>query len=309
VKLKREAAQTLTAVTDSADVTLASQDSKPKQIFCKFHQRGHCKFGEHCKHFHTQHTCTHALCEDSTCTARHPRLCRYYSQSGYCKFGTSCSYLHQVLLSEKSDVEQLKIKLQQVIDSLKIKETEIKKLDEKVNLLEGTLEQLKTHKMEEVPQEPKSFKCDHCAYTASSPTALKSHTTKKHKVSSFPSPEILLSSGFENESRCLSPEKDTPRAADLSTTIDKHKHLDFSEFMSEDQPETCHFCDETFDNTETFKNHMVNFHELPQDLSECSDCERSFNDLSKIAQYVVCIDGIVAARCLQCRDFAILNIF
>jgi hypothetical protein len=92
---------------------------------CKYHNSGHCKFGDKCKHFHTKHTCTNTPCEDSTCTARHPRPCRYYSQSGYCKFGSSCSYRHRVStleVEEGSNVEQLEIKLQQVIDSLKTKE-------------------------------------------------------------------------------------------------------------------------------------------------------------------------------------------
>jgi hypothetical protein len=127
-----------------------------------------------CKHFHTKYTCTNTQCDISTCSARHPRPCKYYSQSGFCKFGQSCSYGHQ---DKKSDVDELKINIQQVMDSLKNKETEIKDLEKKVIMLEESIKQLNIHK-EEVKFEPKPFKCDICADEAVSSTAL---TTKKHK--------------------------------------------------------------------------------------------------------------------------------
>ena len=103
---------------------------------CKFHKRGHCKFGHSCRRFHSD-----------TCQHRHPKACLYHLRFGRCKFGTRCSYLHPDLdqrnNSLASDVEQLKKALEEVVKSLKTKENEIRKLEAKVHTLEAA--ELNTH--------------------------------------------------------------------------------------------------------------------------------------------------------------------
>ena len=143
------------------------------QVVCKFHQYGHCKFGPHCRHFHTKDTCSTPACKNSSCTARHPKPCLYLSRNSYCKFGSSCSFLHQNPAPEscqlQNDVEKLKDDLQLVVTSLNIKEIELRKLEKKVTELEKKL------------SSQSLFKCDVCDFSSSSETILKRHKSTKHK--------------------------------------------------------------------------------------------------------------------------------
>jgi hypothetical protein len=145
--------------SDSSDVTLA----------CKFHQSGHCKFGDKCRKLHTKNTCSEINCSNSTCSARHPKPCLYFTKFGACKFGTKCSYLHCDLPSNNTEnkIAELKASLDSVITALENKEKEI-------NLLEQRISSLESSKSEEV------FSCDHCDFKTFSSSGLKSHTTTKH---------------------------------------------------------------------------------------------------------------------------------
>jgi hypothetical protein len=251
-----EAAQRLSVPSDSPDVTLAGYDTKTEQVTCKFHQKGHCKFGESCKHFHTKYTCPNSQCEDPSCTARHPRLCVYHTRFGHCRFGNDCSYRHQ----ETSDVEKLKMDLEMVKNSLKTKENEIKKLEEKFILMEKSIEAMKTHNEIKTHSSEVSFKCSQCNYECASSTALKTHVTKKHKC------ENLRFSGPEEGSRRLSPEKDAPRVADLSPTSESTEgsHME----------NMCHICNKYFDETSAFQMHMYKMHMM----QACAICNKLFDD-------------------------------
>ena len=167
---------------------------------CKFHQSGHCKFASSCKHFHTTHTCTNLQCDQTTCRARHPRPCTYYSRFGHCKFGTSCSYLHDTI--KETEIEKLKKDLDHVMILLKVKENEMKDLEKKVDMMKdqinkspcdhcdsndtpatsATKHMENTHQSEEV----NNFRCNFggCRYTARTKTILKRHMTMKHKLDS-----------------------------------------------------------------------------------------------------------------------------
>jgi hypothetical protein len=93
----------------------------------------------------------------------------------------------------------------QVMNSLKTKENEIKKLEEKMILLEKSIDSLKTHKPSE------SFKCNLCEYECAASTALKSHITKKHKEElreSSSVPDLKVSLGSEDRD-------ETPPSASL----------------------------------------------------------------------------------------------
>ena len=177
-------------LSDSSDVTLAMKDAN--QPVCKFHQNGHCKFGNICRHYHTQHTCATIQCPRTECSSRHPRPCLYFLRSGYCKFGATCSYAHSnpVKPVSKHDKEilELKEKLEKVILNLKENEIELNCLKEKVSIME-----------ERSISPSRNIKCEICPYEASSKTVLKCHITRKHKH------EIMRSSSH-NESYELSPE-------------------------------------------------------------------------------------------------------
>ena len=106
------------------------------QISCKFHKTGHCKFGQNCRHFHSNTICSAANC-DTKCPDRHPKPCRIYARPGRCKFGSSCSYLHcnSPALNDTlaDDVKELNEALKQVMQILKAKEDEIQMLEEKIH--------------------------------------------------------------------------------------------------------------------------------------------------------------------------------
>jgi hypothetical protein len=219
----------------------------------------------------------------------------YFMRLGQCKFGDACSYLHSTpsapnsessdVKSLKSDIVKLEAALERVLAALELKETEINVHEQRIISLENM---------------SKVHKCTHCEYEASSTASLKSHITKKHKVSSSPAPEILLSSGPKDESRRLSPEKDTPRAADLFTTIEcvptpfkcelceyetTHKiKLSRHKAVTHDPgvPHTsfwdinkCHICMKSFDETNDFKDHMKDHHSYTFDCDECECGETS----------------------------------
>ena len=147
-------------------------------LVCQFHQYGHCRFGPHCRHFHTKKTCSTPMCNQNSCTERHPKPCFYFSSNHFCKFGISCSFLHQSPAPEncelKNNIVKLKEDLQLVITSLNIKDIEIKKLEEKVTELESQL----NNKAFSVQS---SFKCDIYDYSCSSETVLKRHKSTKHR--------------------------------------------------------------------------------------------------------------------------------
>ena len=142
------------------------------QVCCKHHQYGHCKFGETCRLFHTPHTCSNPTqCKITSCTARHPKPCRYFVGFGVCKFDSKCSFFHPKDVSKHSDnvddVNKLKENLHQVLESLKSKESEIRKLEERILELE---EKHQPH-----------YSCGECGVLFSSYSFLKSHIQRVHE--------------------------------------------------------------------------------------------------------------------------------
>ena len=101
---------------------LMSKMGGAAQVSCKFHKTGHCKFGQNCRHFHSQTICSVANC-DKKCLDRHPKPCRSYARLGRCKFESTCSYLHcdspAVNDTLANDVKELKEALEQVMKILR----------------------------------------------------------------------------------------------------------------------------------------------------------------------------------------------
>ena len=88
----------------------------------------------------------------------------------------------------------MKTNLQNVVNLLAEKETEIKKLEARVNMMEEEVKQfscsvkevsnspVETHTVEEHVEKP--LKCEYwtCEYTARTSTVMKRHVTMKHKI-------------------------------------------------------------------------------------------------------------------------------
>jgi hypothetical protein len=232
-KLRMEEAQKTSQPCDSADVTLS-------RSVCKFHQRGHCKFGVNCRHFHSKNICPKLHCEDSSCRDRHPAKCVYHLRFGHCRFGSGCSYFHgsvetdDSVQSLKNNILKLKETLGNVVASLQSKETEMKALEQRIFSLECN--EAKVVK----------FPCTDCDYEAASSTALKSHMTKKHKQ------ETLRSKHPEEDCRGLSPVKHAPRDAEPSTTVGSKCTIAVTLMEN-----SCHICNNFFNKESDFKFHMV----------------------------------------------------
>ena len=232
----------------------------PAQIVCKFHQYGHCKFSETCKHFHTKNTCENEKCDKTGCSARHPRMCKYFQKFRQCKFGTGCSYLH-VNNSPSSDtsntVQVMQEELKHIKCSLISKEIEINDLKERVNQLEKIVESRDT------PPHESSFKCDICDYCCKSETVLKRHNTRKHKTET-----LRESFGHEDQSKSLT----------LSPIAEKRYDCHGSEKNS--IMLKCELCEENCTNKEDFKDHLRTIHNCKEHCGYCNECvDCVLNDL------------------------------
>ena len=98
--------------------------------------------------------------------------CRYNVIYGFCKFGADSSFSHPIIIEPNTDitndVQILKESLEHVLNSLKIKEREIKRLDEIIQ------------HQEQNPQHKKENICDICSYKAMSENTMKEHTQREH---------------------------------------------------------------------------------------------------------------------------------
>ena len=101
-------------------------------LFCKFHQFGHCKFGQECQKPHPQQSCSTLQCKDKNCTFRHPKICKFFARRGWCKFGEECSFLHfspTEHFTNKSEVESLKAEINELKTRQLLLEAKVLKID------------------------------------------------------------------------------------------------------------------------------------------------------------------------------------
>ena len=143
---------------------------------CKYFQCGFCKFGENCRKQHVKEVCPIQSCAVSSCTKRHPKVCRYFLVQKSCKFGDHCSYKH-ISNSNQNNIDELKEKIVFLEDSIQSMAVKIHELTEEV-----------TNIKRDIPEknEEMRYKCSQCSYTTSTNAVLKRHITMKHK-----SPEHL----------------------------------------------------------------------------------------------------------------------
>jgi hypothetical protein len=266
-----EDAQALKGLSESpdfSDVTLAH---------CKHHQNGFCKFGERCRRRHINESCPQQDCKSKACLKRHPKLCKFFATFNSCKFGENCAYKH-ITSSKQHTIDNLLVKTASL-------ENAVKEMTDRIESLEKVIENLTKETKSSVP-------CNQCNYKASSEVVLKRHITIKHKELEV---ETLRFSGPGEDSRRLSPEKDTPRAAEeiecatnlpFKCEVCDHeaasmlalkghmniKHDPNIPHTSEWLPNTCHICSQSFTQTKPFKLHMIFHHGCSEDCYECSQC-------------------------------------
>ena len=113
---------------------------------------GYCKYGNKCFRKHEDKVFENQNCEVQSKTFRHPRRCRFFLEYNYCKFGTFCRFRHKKLADEASDkeieilkkaLEILKIEIAEKIESINNKETQIKELEEKNQIVRAENQELR----------------------------------------------------------------------------------------------------------------------------------------------------------------------
>ena len=97
------------------------------QVLCSFNKFGYCKYRETCRKRHITEICEKTSCDISTCSARHPRTCKFYRDLGRCKFDP-CAFLH---LENKNSLESLIKENEEILQKIAKLDSTIKELDEK----------------------------------------------------------------------------------------------------------------------------------------------------------------------------------
>ena len=116
-------------------------------------------------------TCPIQNCTSTSCTKRHPQVCKYFLVQKICRFDENCSYKH-IEHSNQNDIIELKDKIVILEKSVRFMTAQISELTE----------ELSNNKQYYPQEETKAlFKCSQCSYTAISNIVLKRHMTRKHK--------------------------------------------------------------------------------------------------------------------------------
>jgi hypothetical protein len=206
----------------------------------------------------------------------------------------------------ENEIIKLKETIESVVAALKNKEMEMKVLEQRISCIESKA----------VCSD--NFECTQCEYKASSSTALKTHVTKKHKS------ETLRDSSSDKDINVSLPSEDRdesmPFSADTSfkecdptpfkcdhcefeTTLNikllRHKAVTHESGVPHTSfwgPNKCYMCMLAFDETEEFKDHMIDKHRYTFNCGEC-EC----GETSPIGQFWAAQENkTIGMLCLPC---------
>ena len=261
---------------------LMSKMGGAAQVSCKFHKTGHCKFGQNCRHFHSQTICSVANC-DKKCLDRHPKPCRSYARLSRCKFGSNCSYLHcdsdpanDTLID---DVKELKEALKQVMQNLKAKEDQIQMLEEKMlTVIANANISFASDTSLPSPEKMRSEVCE---------DSLQVSLMDEEREESSPVPSASPSARrFNSSDQCqywLCEFKSTSEKVMNQHIVDAHtidsnftypssneKTICGYDIGPQDQFPDCEECDEEFYLDQAFAMHLYNSHKVGYDCVHCS---------------------------------------
>ena len=144
---------------------------------CQHHKYGYCKFTQVCRKYQIQEICLENNCEHENCPKRHPKNCRFFSLYQRCKFGEYCAFKHSEN-NEKKEIKDLKDKVKLLEDKDVDKDQEIKELNNRLEMLYATVEQIVTERED-------LFKD---ALKAGETTPTVKGTKKRRKVKQHPTP-------------------------------------------------------------------------------------------------------------------------
>ena len=123
-----------------------------RTIKCTYYDRGFCIFGDKCNNKHPDKVCDDPNCSEENCDKRHPNPCKFGIR---CNFNRKqiCLYSHVTFASDDTKInaltnkftkkfESLESKIKEMQVSLKNKDTEIKDIKEKHDVLEASFKKL-----------------------------------------------------------------------------------------------------------------------------------------------------------------------
>ena len=115
---------------------------------CFFYKFEHCKYAKE--------VCDDDNCDTQQCIKRHPRTCKFFKEFKRCKFNQYCSYSH-ANEDVKSEVAELKSKINAMeIQSLE-KDREITGLKETITQVKDEMKLIKTETLETVLEMAKTL--------------------------------------------------------------------------------------------------------------------------------------------------------
>ena len=103
---------------------------------CKFNKHGFCKYRDTCRNYHENEVCENRYCEVDSCTKRHPRVCAYFQLYKRCKFGTFCAYKHILKEDCNTLIDELRLKIEDLVEQISTLKREKNILENKVEVLE-----------------------------------------------------------------------------------------------------------------------------------------------------------------------------
>jgi hypothetical protein len=211
------------------------------------------------------------------------------------------------------------------IDVLTNHEDMVKAMSDTIQVLEVKIQRIYN---ESNISTNKSFKCDHCDYKASKNSVLKRHVTSKHKPK-IPAPENERNQDHDNSLQLLvSPEERAPEEEQSSKSEENHSipittsfNCDLCKHESKSSvalnghislkhnmhiPHTgnwkdnkCHICNNNFNNTCHFKNHLIEQHGFSDDSNECMNCESTEVGLYRAMPF--------QSVCMNCKNCELLE--
>ena len=114
---------------------MAAQNVKNVCLYFKF---GYCKHKECCRKQHVKEVCDNKACEVSTCSLRHPKICKFYREYGQCKF-QPCMFRH---VDTIIDFDALKNENKNILERLKTIDANLEALNVKILESEAIVDKL-----------------------------------------------------------------------------------------------------------------------------------------------------------------------
>ena len=95
---------------------------------CLYFKFGYCKHKDCCRKKHVKEVCDTKACEISTCSLRHPKICKFYREYGQCKFNP-CLFRH---VDTIIDIDALKRENENILERLQTIDTKLEALNVKI---------------------------------------------------------------------------------------------------------------------------------------------------------------------------------